>query len=245
MANAKIGKKVEINTFKNWPNIDIIDYKTREINGKVYVVEIHCKVCARNDRAITCHPSCKGKAKEAMLTYIRGTNFVSKHTLQRHLASKTHLIALEAEKNRPQEDQLNNVDLAVHTTMRQTNIIDVTTESTKQCYTKMFITAYELALQPSMPLTHFKTLVKVQRKNGTKLIEGKDNHRAAAEYIQYLANTIRKKIKSEIGMAPFFSILSDGSQVRKVKIEKELILTRLVKNGKAIYLVTALLEMSR
>ena len=40
------------------------------------------------------------------------------------------------------------------------------------------------------------------------------------------------------------SLLSDGSQARKTKEDKELILTRITKNGTPIYLLVDLLNMS-
>ena len=78
-----------------------------------------------------------------------------------------------------------------------------------------------------------------------RLVEGKDNHHAAAEFINYLADEVRKNIRKLLNESNFFSILSDGSQARKVKSDKELVLTRVVKNGASTYLVTSLLEMSR
>ena len=45
--------------------------------------------------------------------------------------------------------------------------------STRDVYTKLFVTAYHLAVEPTLPLSQFKTLVKVQRANGVRLIQGK------------------------------------------------------------------------
>ena len=66
----------------------------------------------------------------------------------------------------------------------------------------------------------------------------------AAEFIQYLADEVREAVTKLLQTTSFLSILSDGSQARKVKSEKELILTRVVKNGAPVYLVSSLLEMS-
>ena len=43
--------------------------------------------------------------------------------------------------------------------------------------------AYELALHPAMSLTNFKILVKWQKINGVGLIDGKDDRKAADDYI--------------------------------------------------------------
>ena len=47
-----------------------------------------------------------------------------------------------------------------------------------------------------------------------------------------------------VNNAPFFSLLSDGSQARKTGEDKELLLTRIVRNGTPIYLLVNLLNMS-
>ena len=37
---------------------------------------------------------------------------------------------------------------------------------------KLVVTAYELAITPTMPLRHFSVLMNVQRQNGVRVIEG-------------------------------------------------------------------------
>ena len=49
----------------------------------------------------------------------------------------------------------------------------VQNKCTDEVYLKLMRTAYELACCTTMPLEHFSVLVKVQRINGTRLIEGK------------------------------------------------------------------------
>jgi len=39
-------------------------------------------------------------------------------------------------------------------------------------------TAYELAHNPFMPHSHFEILVKCQRQNGVRLVEGRHNNKA-------------------------------------------------------------------
>ena len=108
----------------------------------------------------------------------------------------------------------------------------------------MIKTAYELALNPTMPLRHFKILIKCQRENGVVLIERRDNNKAAKEYIHSIAEVIREKCAAIIASKHFISLLSDGSQARKTGSEKELVLTRVERNGIPCYLMTSLLEMS-
>ena len=111
----------------------------------------------------------------------------------------------------------------------------------------MFNTAYEFALNPSMPLSHFKVLVKIkcQRQNGVCLVKGKDDSHSCREYIHCIADTIREKVAVILASTGFMSSLSDDSQARKVKDEKELVLDRTERNGVPVYFVVSLLEMSQ
>ena len=69
--------------------------------------------------------------------------------------------------------------------------------------------------------------------------------KAAKEYIHSIANAIREKVAAIITNNNFFSILSDGSQARKVKTDKEMIMVRMEKSGVPSYFVVSLAEMSR
>ena len=117
--------------------------------------------------------------------------------------------------------------------------------STAEIYLKMFKTAYQLAVNPTMPLKHFKVLVKCQRENGVVLVQGRDDNKAAREYIHYIATAVREKCAAIIASQNFMSLMSDGSQARKTGSEKEMILLRVERNGIPCYLIVSLLEMSR
>ena len=109
--------------------------------------------------------------------------------------------------------------------------MSLTKTSTKERYTKLFRTAYELAMNPTISLAQFHISVKVLRKNGVRLIEGHDDGKAARESIHYIADTISEKTAMIIGSSNFMSILTDGSQARKTGSEKELVLIRTERNG--------------
>ena len=117
-------------------------------------------------------------------------------------------------------------------------------QSTSEAYTKMMKTAYELAMNPTMPLKHFKILIKCQRQNGVVLIEGRDSNKAAREYVHCISDAVREKCAAIIASQHFMSLMSDGSQARKTGSEKELIMVRVERNGIPCYLVLSLLEMS-
>ena len=56
----------------------------------------------------------------------------------------------------------------------QRNIKRMCETSTRDGYLKFFRTAYQLAINPTLPMTQFKTLIKVQRQNGVCLLQGKN-----------------------------------------------------------------------
>ena len=50
--------------------------------------------------------------------------------------------------------------------------------SIQDCYKKMMRTAWNMALTPSMPHQHFAVLIKCQRENGVRLVEGRESNKA-------------------------------------------------------------------
>ena len=90
------GNRVAFSTFKGWGIEEIIGHKTENEDRKCFVNFVYCKVCMRNKEAISSHPMCKREARKAMLLYIEGTAFVTKHTIQHHIGTKAHNIAVEA-----------------------------------------------------------------------------------------------------------------------------------------------------
>ena len=76
------------------------------------------------------------------------------------------------------------------------------------------------------------------------LVSGKDDHRAASEYMKATVETIKEKVAVIMGSTHFFNLLSDGSQARKTGSEKELVLIRVERGGIPTYICFSLLEMS-
>ena len=105
---------------------------------------------------------------------------------------------------------------------------------------KLFRTAYELAINPTLPLSQFKTLVKIQRKNGSRLIEGHDSGKAAREFIHYISDAVTEKVAGIIASSDFISILSDGLQARKTGSENKMVLIRTEMGGIPIYFVATI-----
>ena len=61
-------------------------------------------------------------------------------------------------------------------------------------YTKLFRTAYEMVMTPSMPHSHFEVLVKCQRENGVRLIQGRSNNKAGK--FSLIIKSVLKDVKS-------------------------------------------------
>jgi len=159
------GNSVSLKTFLNYGKADIFGYKKENKNGVDMVNKVWCLICSRNKEALIKSDECKGQAKKAMMKYIDGTNFVTSHTLKRHLESKVHLLAIKTEQRKPAEERLPESSKSAPSTP-YTPRIDVALKSASfDLYKKMFNTAYELAKTPTMPLKHFKVLCEVQRKN--------------------------------------------------------------------------------
>ena len=95
-----------------------------------------------------------------------------------------------------------------------------------------------------MPLKHFEVLVKCQKQNGIKVIQGKQDERAAKEFIHCISAAMQEKVAVVLAGSDFMSVLSDGSQARKTGSEKDLILTRVERGGLPCYFVTSLAEMA-
>ena len=159
--------------------------------------------------------------------------------MDRHLLGEAHKIALMLDNRQNPEQRLDTSKRPV-----QPDIRESLNDSGREAFKKLMRTAYEMAITPSMPHKHFKVLVKCQRANGVRLVEGKDGGHAAREFIHCIAGAIKEKCVAIIASSHFMSILSDGSQARKTKDEKELVLVRTARNGIPVYFVVSLLEMS-
>ena len=96
-----------------------------------------------------------------------------------------------------------------------------------------------------MPLSNFRTLVRIQKCNGVKLISGTDSSDKAKEFIHELANAVRIKLSEILNAANGFSLLTDGSQARKTGHEKELVLARVVRNGNPVFYCIALQDIDK
>ena len=86
------------------------------------------------------------------------------------MSGNGHKYALELEKAKPVDQRIIPSSVMSQSTSKQKRIDVMQNENSKEAYMKL---AYELAMNPTMPICQFKTLVKVQRQNGVRLIDGK------------------------------------------------------------------------
>lgn len=159
----------------------------------------------------------------------------------RHLnESAGHKIAVHIEKGK-QPTELSRLSADVlGAGPSQPRVNELQEKVNRDNYRKMIRTAYELALNPQFPLSSFKLLVKCQRMNGVRLIDGKDDCKATGEYFNAITKAVTEKVAAVIASKNAMSLLSDGSQARKTKSDKEMVLVRVERNGKCFMIITFL-----
>ena len=81
------GNMVSLQTFQTHETNNVIGYKTINIKGKIMVNFAWCKLCAKHKNTIYNNPKCKGNAKKSAEVYIRGTNNITKWSIDRHLGN--------------------------------------------------------------------------------------------------------------------------------------------------------------
>ncbi|XP_065675983.1 uncharacterized protein LOC136092176 [Hydra vulgaris] len=117
----------------------------------------------------------------SLQAFIEGTSVVTKHQVDRHLEGHIHKLALEIDKRNPTEEtgigHIINPD-------NQNSLYNK--QNIREAYFKMIKTAYEMALKPSMPHSHFEVLIKCQRLNGVQLVEGKGHNRAGNSFFKLI-----------------------------------------------------------
>ena len=83
----------------------------------------------------------------------------------------------------------------------------------------------------------------MQTDNGAHLIDGEHDHRSAKVFISCISDAVAEKCAVILSSKHFMSILSDGSQARKTKSDKETVMVPFERNRLPFYIVASLLEM--
>ena len=89
-------------------------------------------------------------------------------------------------------------------------------------YRRLFVTALCIAMKEK-PISDFEHLIELQQKNGLKFLQGKSHEKACAEFIDVLADTLKKDVKLILLQVSAFFLAFDGWQPRKTGTEKELV----------------------
>ena len=190
MASSKAGYKegsIKVSTFKRWGLEDTLGFSP---NGDK-VEYIWCKLCSKHKEEINTAIQTKGKVKDNQLSYTKEVRFIKKGNVERHLKGGCHEHALKIEAklakkwtNEPSKNEAPNKQPKIDFAMKKT---------LQSHYEKMFKIAFNLA-EGMMPFNKFRVLVKCVRENNVHLISGKDDHRAAEEYVRYIADSIRERL---------------------------------------------------
>lgn len=218
-------------------------------------------MCARHLRNILGDYRIKGNVVQAVTQYAHGTNFVTKHSVERHPKGLAHKIALEMEgltgpsraisegETSPGHDPAEGDELPSNTNSsttsqlnRQPRIDDQMHHVAREAYKKLLKTAYIVA-EGGLPLAHFHTVVKAQKANGVKLIDGCDSGLVARDLIHEIAESIREKLAIILCSSNAFCCLSDGLQAKKTGSEKELVLVRVIRGGVPVFYCVSLEDL--
>ena len=152
--------------------------------------------------------------------------------IDRHLnESAGYRLALQIEKGKPETDQSRIPAQFLGAGPSQPRVHEVQEKCNRENFAKMIRTAYELALNPQLPMSSFQLLVKCQRMNGVRLLSGKDDCKATGEYFEAISKAVTEKVAAVVASKNAMSLLSDGSQARKTKKEKEMVLIRIERSG--------------
>lgn len=166
---------VKLKTFLQWPTDGEIGYRT---DGD-FVEFVWWKTCAKHIQKIESDSRLKGRAKAEIHKFAEGTNYVTKHTVCRHLNnSLAHEVGLSYERLenetvniRPRTDGGTGEEGMGEPLCKQPKIDSAMRKSVEDGYRRLFRTAFMMAFD-GLPLCNFATLVKVQRANGVRLIQG-------------------------------------------------------------------------
>ena len=108
-----------------------------------------------------------------MLAGISGLTLFNSFQVFRHLnEGQGHKIALEFERNEPHETRILLASTSTSAGPSQRSVLSMCNDNSRDAFLKLTRTAYELAMNPTLPLSQFSTLVKVQRDNGIRLVQG-------------------------------------------------------------------------
>ena len=237
MATSEKKRKKETITKKNflkWNSYENFDY---EVDEKDNIIKLKCKVCCTNLQQIrvqTRKRNVRGTALDSLLKYADGISYAHKGNVDKHVKSGGFHDCAKQKFQGNVTEQPKNVPVVEKN--QQTLQDTIQAPSNIANYRRLFVTALHIAMKEK-PISDFKDLIELQQKNGLKFLQGKSHEKASAEFIDVLADTLKKDIKLILLQVSAFSLAFDGSQPRKTGTEKELLYSKCALRGEAVELL--------
>ena len=212
----------KLKTVKKWEVENKIKLKwILQNDGKVS--EVCCVVCKEFESQIM-------SSKNFSDSWIKGSKNPSSDSVKKHVSSEMHKraadLALKKELGPKEynENIYNNTSIGRSLTRMH--------EETKKVMKNRFATAYYLA-KKEKPFTDFPDLLDLQEINGLEVKKGYRTDRAAACFVDYIAESMKIPLKECLLKARYYSILQDGSTDTSVK-EQEIIYVLFLHEGRPI-----------
>ena len=199
-----------LKTVKKWEEELNCELEKNVANGKV--TSIKCKVCIKFEATLK-------TMRSFTPAWIEGTKSVKKDTLQKHLKSELHLKALDLQNKTELAPSKYNEHVLVNTPIGRglVRMADIDRENLRVC----FNTAYHIA-KSEQPYSDYPGLLDLQFKNGVQAFNSYKNDRAAAQFVDVIADELKDNLIKLLTNARYISLLTDGSTDSST-IEEELI----------------------
>ena len=233
-------------TFMKWDGSEDFDI---EIDENQDVLEVRCKICTtylHDIRREARSRDIKGSVLKSLLNYVDGVRGAHKGNFMRHIKTgglhewAKHTFSKIQPDDKPSQSSTSGVREKNQKSIEQATI---SSPAIIDNYRRLFSTALFIALK-ERPLSDFSDLIDLQKKNGIKFLHGKTHDKACGEFVDHLAETLRKDLITILELVTFLSLTMDGSQPRKTGFEKELVYTKVVIRGKAVELLLKCIHMN-
>ena len=226
-------KSVKENTFKKWPWFEEFVY---DLDDEGLITNVRCLVCSEYWEAIdrrAVEKGVKGPARIALKSYVDGVPIAHKSSMNKHVEGTMHCYGkqLKAENDKtmtdnPSTEKVTSPNMPGLQSVK--NVLDATSTETY----KRIVRSVLYIVRSNGSLRSLENLVNLQKENGLKFLQGKVSKQACKEFMKILARIVRSDITKILDSAKFVSALSDGSEARKTKEEKELVYVRCVTKNK-------------
>ncbi|XP_064596785.1 zinc finger protein 862-like [Liolophura sinensis] len=232
-------------TFEKWPFKEEFRVLATDSDGNI--TKLQCKICADNLAAIRAEAArrnVKGAAFNGIVNLADGVECVHRGNLSRHIKpGGLHDWAKQRFGKSPVASTSSAPQAGPPSGSGQRRIDILIDQTSSTAYRHLFNTALCI-VRHERPFSDFRSLVTLQRKNGIKLLSGKDTDKCCRQFVSIMAAILRQDIAKMLLRSNFFSGLMDGSQARKTGSEKELIYAKIAVNGCTVELLVKCQDMA-